>query len=94
VNLDQGSPLDILLEISRAIPPSVVVQTNSLLVDDSGIKLDGFADSFATVDQIKRALERSGGFGPIQVEHAGAGADNSKVEFRLSADLKEATAAP
>jgi general secretion pathway protein L len=94
VNLDQGSPLDILLEISRAIPPSVVVQTNSLLVDDTGVKLDGFADSFATVDQIKRALERSGGFGPIQVEHAGAGADTSKVEFRLSASLKETAAAP
>ena len=93
-NLGHGSPLDVLLQISRAIPPSVAVQTSSLQVDDSGLKLDGSADSFATVDQIKRALERSGNFGTIEVEHAGAGADTSKVEFRLSADLKDTTSSP
>ncbi|MGH7838780.1 MAG: PilN domain-containing protein, partial [Candidatus Binataceae bacterium] len=88
-NLGHGSPLDVMLEISRALPPSVALQADTLQVDDSGVKLDGSADSFATVDLIKRALERSGNFGAIQVEHAGAGTDASKVEFRLSAELKD-----
>ncbi|HLW71228.1 MAG TPA: PilN domain-containing protein [Candidatus Binataceae bacterium] len=88
-NLGHGSPLDVLLEISRAIPPTVALQADTLQVDDSGLKLGGSADSFATVDLIKRALERSGNFGAIQVEHAGAGANAGKVEFRLSAELKD-----
>jgi hypothetical protein len=88
-NLGHGSPLDVMLEISRALPPSVALQADSLQIDDTGIKLGGAADSFAAVDVIKRALERNGNFGAIEVEHAGAGADSSKVEFRLSAVLKD-----
>ncbi len=89
-NLGHGSPLDVLRDLSQAIPPSIPIQADSLLVDDNGLKLEGSADSFATVDQIKRALERSGDFSSIQVEHAGAGSDTSKVEFRLSATLRDA----
>ncbi|HXD89577.1 MAG TPA: type II secretion system protein GspL [Candidatus Binataceae bacterium] len=89
-NLGHGSPLDVLLQVSRAIPVNVPLQAASLQIDDSSVKMDGKVDSFVTVDHIKGALERGGGFGPIQVEHAGAGADNSKVEFRLSAQLKDA----
>jgi len=66
------------------------VQINSLVVDDTGVKLEGAADSFATVDQVKRALERSHDFGPIQVDHAAAGSDASKVDFRLSTTIDEA----
>ena len=36
---------------------------------------------------IKRALERSGNFSSIEVEHAGTGSDPGRVEFRLSARL-------
>jgi type II secretion system protein L len=88
-NLGHGSPLDVLRDLSQAIPPAIPIQADTLVVNDSGLKLEGSADSFATVDQIKRALERSGDFGAIQVEHAGAGSDTSKVEFRLSAALKD-----
>lgn len=90
VNLGHGSPLDVLLELSRDIPPAVPVQANTLLVNETGLKLKGSADSFATVDQIKRLLERSGDFSTIAVEHAGAGNDTSKIEFRLSAQFKDA----
>lgn len=91
-NLGHGSPLDVLRDLSQAIPPAIPIQASSLVVDDTGLKLEGSADSFATVDQIKRALERSGDFAAIQVEHAGAGTDTSKVEFRLSATLKDGAA--
>jgi general secretion pathway protein L len=92
-NLGHGSPLDVLLQVSRAIPVNVPLQAASLQIDDSSVKMDGTVDSFVTVDHIKGALERGGGFGPIQVEHAGAGTDNSKVEFRLSAQLKDTAGA-
>lgn len=91
-NLGHGSPLDVLLALSRAIPPAVPVQVSDLLIDDSGLKIEGTADSFATVDQVKKALERNQEFDQIQVEHATAGSDPGKIEFRLSASLRESAA--
>jgi general secretion pathway protein L len=88
-NLGHGSPLDLLLQVSRAIPVNVPIQAASLQIDETGVKIEGSVDSFATVDHIKRSLERDGAFGSIQVEHAGAGTDSSKVEFRLNAQLKD-----
>jgi hypothetical protein len=89
-NLGHGSPLDLLLSLSRAIPVGLPVEVNELQVDESGMKLEGNADSFATVDQVKRALERSRRFSAITVEHAAAGSDPSKVEFRMSMTANEA----
>ncbi len=91
-NLGHGSPLDMLLALSRAIPAGVPMQVSDLVVDDSGLKIEGTADSFATVDQVKKALERTPAFGQIQVEHATAGSDPGKIDFRLNAALRESAA--
>jgi type IV pilus assembly PilN-like protein/type II secretion system (T2SS) protein L len=88
-SLGHGSPLDVLLAISQALPSGLAVKADSLTVDESGVKLAGTADSYAAVDQVKRMLERSGNFGAIQVDHAAAASDASKVDFRLSAPLKD-----
>jgi len=88
-SLGHGSPLDVMLALSRAIPPGLAVQVDTLAVDDAGVKLEGRADSFATVDQVKKALERGGNLGAIQVDHAAAGSDPSKVDFHLSAALRD-----
>jgi general secretion pathway protein L len=90
-NLGHGSPLDVLLALSRAIPAGMPVQVGDLVIDDSGLKIEGTADSFATVDQVKKALERTPEFEQIQVDHATTGSDPNKVEFRLSAALREST---
>jgi general secretion pathway protein L len=91
-NLGHGSPLDVLLALSGAIPAGVPMQIDDLVVDDSGLKIEGTADSFATVDQVKKALERTPAFGQIQVEHATAGSDPGKIDFRLNATLRESAA--
>ena len=88
-NLGHGSPLDVMLQVARAIPVNVPLQATALQIDETGVKIEGSVDSFATVDHIKRSLERDGALGAIQVEHAGAGTDSSKVEFRLNAQLKD-----
>ncbi|HVN88687.1 MAG TPA: type II secretion system protein GspL [Candidatus Binataceae bacterium] len=88
-NLGHGSPLDVMVELSRAIPANVPIQASSVEIDENGVRIDGSVDSFATVENIKRSLERDGTFSAISVEHAGAGSDSSKVEFRLTAQLKE-----
>jgi type II secretion system protein L len=87
------SPLDTLAAVSRALPPRFPVQMADVQIDSQGLRVTGQADSFATVDQAKKALEASGFFGSIEVAHAKAGSDPSKVDFRMDANFKGATAA-
>lgn len=89
-NLGHGSPLDVLLDLSRAIPRGLPAQIDDLTVDAGGVKLQGAADSYATVDQVKRALERSRNFTDVQVEHATASADSRKVQFRINFKVSDA----
>jgi hypothetical protein len=84
------SPLDTLAAVSRALPPRFPVQMADVQIDSQGLRVTGQADSFSTVDQAKRALDQSGFFGSIQVAHAKAGSDPSKVDFRMDADFKDA----
>ena len=87
-NLASNAPLDVLLEISQAPLPRAAAQMQEVLIDGNGAKLTGQADSFATVDQVKKVLELTGEFGPIEVTHAKTGDDN-KVDFLLSAQFKD-----
>ena len=84
-NLGHGSPLDLLLALSQGIPPGIPMQVYDLQIDDSGIKVEGTADSYTAVDQVKKALERSPQFEGIQVDHAAASSSGGKIEFRISA---------
>jgi Type II secretion system (T2SS), protein L/Fimbrial assembly protein (PilN) len=82
-----GSPLDVLEALSGALPPGMGAEVQMIQIDDSGMKLEGEADSFTTVDQVKRALERHGDFGQVQLDHAAASSEPGKVDFHLSATL-------
>jgi len=77
-----------LLALSRALPPHLGAEIVDFTLDEGTIKLDGMADSFATVDRVKKALDLNGYFRDIQVTHATAGSDPSKVEFRLTAAIR------
>ncbi len=87
------SPLDTLVAVSSALPSRFPVQMADVQIDSNGLRVTGQADSFATVDQAKRALDASGYFGSIEVAHAKAGSDPSKVDFRMDANFKDATPA-
>jgi type II secretion system protein L len=84
------SPLDTLVAVSRALPSRFPVQMIDVQIDSQGLRVTGQADSFATVDQAKKALDKSGFFGSIEVAHAKAGTDPSKVDFRMDANFKDA----
>jgi hypothetical protein len=82
------SPLDVLEALSRVLPPGMPAEVEMIQIDDDGMKLEGEADSFTTVDQVKRALERHGDFGQVQLDHAAASSEAGKVDFHLSATLE------
>ncbi|MGO9602088.1 MAG: pilus assembly protein PilM [Candidatus Binataceae bacterium] len=88
-NLSRNSALDTLMAVSKSIPSRFPAEIEDLQVDPTGLRITGLADSFATVDQVKRALEQSGEFESIEVTHANSGNESDKVEFRLSADFKD-----
>ncbi|MGD0671922.1 MAG: type II secretion system protein GspL [Candidatus Binatus sp.] len=85
------SPLDTLVAVSQALPTRFPVEMADVQIDSNGLRVTGQADSFATVDQAKEALEDSGYFGSIEVAHAKAGSDPSKVDFRMDANFKGVT---
>lgn len=89
-NMTHHSPLDTLVAVSSALPRSFPVEMADVQIDANSLRVTGQADSFASVDQAKRALDASGYFGTIQVAHAKAGSDPSKVDFRLDATFKDA----
>jgi hypothetical protein len=82
-----GSPLDVMEALSRVLPAGLPAEVQMIQIDDAGMKLEGQADSFTTVDQVRRALERNGDFGQVQLDHAAASSDAGKVDFHLSATL-------
>jgi type II secretory pathway component PulL len=84
------SPLDTLVAVSQALNRRFPVQMTDVQIDSQGLRVTGRADSFATVDQAKRALDASGYFGSIEVTHARQGPDPSKVDFRMDANFKDA----
>jgi hypothetical protein len=89
-NVARNSPLETLRAVSDAIPRRLPVQLEDVQIDETGLRLTGLADSFTSVDEVKHALDLGGNFGAIEVTHARAGDDASKVEFRMSADFKDA----
>jgi hypothetical protein len=88
-NSAKDSPLDALLAVSRDVPKRFPVEMQDVIVDDSGLRLSGEADSFTTVDQMKKALLQDDYFGNIEVAHAKAATDG-KVEFQVEAKFKDA----
>jgi Tfp pilus assembly protein PilN len=86
-SIGHGSPLEVLETLSRVLPPGMPAEVQMIQIDDGGMKLEGQADSFTTVDQVKRALEHDGSFGQVQLDHAAASSEPGKVDFHLSATL-------
>jgi hypothetical protein len=88
-NTSKDSPLDAMYALSRDVPKRFPIEMQDVAIDSSGLKLAGEADSFGTVDQMKKALQQDEYFGSIEVTHAKAATDG-KVEFQVEARFKDA----
>ncbi len=85
----RSSPLDILLAASQSMPPTLSVDIDDLQIDETGLKVSGTADSFGSIDRLKKALGTNDTFGEIEVADAKAGSDPNKVDFHLTATLRD-----
>ena len=78
-----GSPLEILREVSLMIEPGAKVRVTELLVDSESIEVNGEADSFDTVNQLKARLDQSGNFKDVQLKTARASSLENVIEFKF-----------
>jgi len=83
-----ASPLDLLMELSQALPPQLNIDIDALTLDDSGLKIDGKAASYAIIDQVKRALAGTRQLTNVQISDEGP-AEGHKVSFHLTAAIKD-----
>jgi Tfp pilus assembly protein PilN len=93
-NVDRNSALDTILAVSRAVPPHLPAQLTDVEIDGAGIRATGTADTFATVEQIKKALSQSSYFDQIEVENARSSTSAGTVEFKLNATLRDGVIPP
>ncbi len=82
------SPLDMLLFLSRALPDAMALDIDEMDLDDNGLKLNGKADSYATVEQLRKALAATHRLSDVQVSEEGT-AEGHKVVFHLTAAIKD-----
>jgi general secretion pathway protein L len=85
-----STPLDVLSSLSAAMPPPLQVEFIDVEIDSTGLKIDGEADSFGTIDLVKKALASTPRFTDIEVDDAKVTGTTGKVDFHLSANVSEA----
>lgn len=86
-----GSPLDTLLALSRVLPSRLRLDIDELSIDDTGLRITGRADSYATVDAVKRMLTQAPVLDDVQVTDERPG-ENSKIAFHLTATIRDSLA--
>ncbi|HUK55442.1 MAG TPA: type II secretion system protein GspL [Nitrospiria bacterium] len=82
--LDDWSPLQLMAELTRRIPPSVKIEVQDFVIEPGRLRLEAETDSFESVDKIKASLGQFEAFKDVTVSDAKVSADQSRVRFRLT----------
>jgi Tfp pilus assembly protein PilN len=78
-----GSPLEIVRDLSLMIEPAWKVRFTELSMDPETIEVNGEADSFDAVNQLKIKLESSSQYKEVQLKTARASGLENVIEFKL-----------
>ncbi len=78
-----GTLVDILMDISRRIPPSIDMRITRFSLDQEGIRLSARTDSFNTVDDIKSRLDASDYYTGVTISSANADQGGRGVQFEM-----------
>jgi len=89
----ETGPLEVLRELSGRVPPALRLDLDELAVERDGILLHGRAESFDTVDALRRALAASPLLADVTADETRTTVDGRRVEFRLRAARKPALGA-
>gem|GEM_PF-4211216 len=79
--------IDILKQISRAVPANMQAQLQRLTIAPGSIILAGTSAAFKDVDEIKKQLEKQPGFQQVIITSANADPTDKRIRFRLKIDM-------
>lgn len=75
--------VDALRTMAMALPESLKIDIDELIMDTDGIRAKAKAESFEAVDTVKQQIEKAHYFADVQVKDARAAADGKGVDFRI-----------
>jgi type II secretion system protein L len=80
--------IDILNEVSRALPTGLDIQLSQLVAGRDQLQLTGTTDTFEAVNQAKTMLEKKAMFQTLTIVSANMDPATERVRFKLSADYQ------
>ncbi|HZR47284.1 MAG TPA: pilus assembly protein PilM [Candidatus Manganitrophaceae bacterium] len=83
LGVGEESPLQVLKEISAAVPKEVRIDVQELAIDGNKVRIEAQTDSFESVDRIRGGLMKVDAFKEVNVSDAKVAADQSRVGFRI-----------
>jgi len=80
------TPLTVLDEISKSIPPDIDVKVSEFSSDDKEFSISGTTISFAAVEKIKDSVKQIAGISQVEMQNLELAA-NKQVKFKLKGRL-------
>lgn len=80
---DRRATLELLREITAAVPPQTAFAVEEITIDEQGVRLRARTDSYEAVDVLTRALTAVPSLGDADVRDVKTGVDG-KIEFRVA----------
>jgi general secretion pathway protein L len=85
----QGSPLEVLREVSQNTPKDITVDMRDISFSPDGVRLEGVTTSFDAINRLAKNLEGSTLFQNVRIADAKMSLDGKQVDFRLNLDFGE-----
>ncbi len=82
--LPRMTALDILYEVHHRIPKDLNIRLKDINISPTRIRLDGFTDSFESVEKIKSSLEKSKCFSEVKTGRTRKTKKSEEVEFEVT----------
>jgi Tfp pilus assembly protein PilN len=79
----RAAKLDLLREITRAVPTQTAFVVEELSIDEQGVRLRARTDTYESVDVLRRALTGISGLDQPDIRDVKTGVDG-KIEFRVA----------
>jgi len=83
------SVLDVLLEITKAVPKEVMIDVREMAMEGDKVRIEAETDSYNAAEQIKENLLATGIFISADIPEAKDSLDQTKVKFKMILELSQ-----
>ncbi len=83
------SVLDVMLEITKAVPKDVKIDVREMVMEGNKVRIEAETGSYNAAEQIKENLLATGMFAGADIPEAKDSLDQSSVKFKMMLELNE-----